>query len=100
MKLYIDTSNSEKITIRFDSDKVVEDARGEKAQKLLATINEGLKKRGKEISDIESIEVKEGPGSFTGLRVGISVANALGWALGVPVNDKDVRKEGPVTPNY
>lgn len=37
-------------------------------------------------SDIDGIEVEEGPGSYTGLKVGASVAQALGFALNIPVN--------------
>ena len=37
---------------------------------------------------LTAIEVNPGPGSFTGTRVGVSVANALGFALDVPVNGK------------
>ena len=37
---------------------------------------------------IDAIEVNAGPGSFTGLRVGASIANALSFALGIPVNGK------------
>lgn len=37
---------------------------------------------------VEGIEVETGPGSFTGIRVGVSVANALGFTLGIPVNGK------------
>jgi tRNA threonylcarbamoyladenosine biosynthesis protein TsaB len=36
--------------------------------------------------DITGIEVSTGPGSFTGLRVGTAIANALGWLLQIPVN--------------
>ena len=43
--------------------------------------------------DLEGIDVEKGPGSFTGLRVGVSVANALGFALGIPVNGKKVETE-------
>ncbi len=92
MKLYIDTSNSERIIVGINGKKFETDARQEKAQKLLPFINEILKKEGKKIKEIKEIEVNTGPGSFTGLRVGVSVANALGWTLDIPVNGKDLRK--------
>ncbi|MCK4588407.1 tRNA (adenosine(37)-N6)-threonylcarbamoyltransferase complex dimerization subunit type 1 TsaB [Candidatus Woesebacteria bacterium] len=92
MKLYIDTSDGQKIMVGIDDKKFKTDARQEKAQKLLPFINEILEKEGKKIKEIKEIEVNTGPGSFTGLRVGVSVANALGWALGIPVNGKDLRK--------
>ena len=34
-----------------------------------------------EISDIDNIFVVNGPGSFTGVRVGVTVAKMIGWAL-------------------
>jgi tRNA threonylcarbamoyladenosine biosynthesis protein TsaB len=37
------------------------------------------------LSDVQGIVAYEGPGSFTGLRIGLSVANALAYALGVPI---------------
>lgn len=36
-------------------------------------------------ADIAGIVVFEGPGSFTGLRIGMSVANALSYSLHVPI---------------
>jgi len=92
VKLSIDTSNSEKIVVSFDGKKYTTDSRREKSQKLLSFIDELLKKENKKLTQIKEIEVNTGPGSFTGLRVGVSVANALGWALGVSVNGKDLRK--------
>lgn len=88
MRLYIDTSNSEQIHIKLGEKEVHEEARAEKSQKLLPTIDRLLKEINKSSRDITEIEVNLGPGSFTGLRVGISTANALGWALQVPVNGK------------
>ncbi len=37
------------------------------------------------MTDIEAIGVFAGPGSFTGLRIGHSVANALAYALDLPI---------------
>lgn len=38
-----------------------------------------------ELQDIKGIVVFQGPGSFTGLRIGLSVANALAYGLGIPI---------------
>jgi len=92
MKLYIDTANSEKIIVGLDRERFETKAREEKSQKLLSFIDEILKKKGKKIQDISEIEVNTGPGSFTGLRVGVSVANTIGWAKGIPVNGKYLGK--------
>lgn len=100
MKLYINTSSSEKIVVGIDKKRYEADAKEEKSQKLLSFIDELLKKEGKKIENITEIEVKTGPGSFTGLRVGLSVANTLGWVLGVPVNGKDLRKGEVVEIKY
>jgi tRNA threonylcarbamoyladenosine biosynthesis protein TsaB len=40
------------------------------------------------VQDVDEINVEEGPGSYTGLKVGVSVANALSFALGKKVNGK------------
>lgn len=38
-----------------------------------------------ELSDLEAVLIYKGPGSFTGLRIGASVANALAASLVIPV---------------
>lgn len=52
---------------------------------LVPTIQELLAGAGLAFSDLESIVVGCGPGPFTGLRVGMATASALGQALGIPV---------------
>ena len=37
------------------------------------------------LQDINGIVIYEGPGSFTGLRIGMAVANALADSFGVPI---------------
>lgn len=99
MKLSINTSDSEKIVVKLNDLEIIEKAKEEKSQKLLSVIKSVLAKKRARLTDITSIEVNIGPGSFTGLRVGISVANALGWALDIPVNSQDVKKS-PIEPVY
>ncbi len=48
----------------------------------IATLLQSL---GKSWDDIEAIIIYKGPGSFTGLRIGLSVANALAYSLQVPI---------------
>lgn len=100
MKLFIDTSSTERIIVGFDSEKFETKARKDTSQKLLPFIDELLKKKKKTVKDITEIEVNTGPGSFTGLRIGVSVANTLGWVLGIPVNGKDLRKSEVVEIKY
>lgn len=97
MKLYINTSSSEKIVVGIDGKNYETEARERSSQKLLPFIDEVLTKNGKTVKDITEIGVATGPGSFTGLRVGVSVANALGWVLKIPVNRKI---EGETEINY
>lgn len=58
-------------------------------RQLAETIHEqiaiNLKFVGKDWQDLEGIVVFQGPGSFTGLRIGVSVANALAYSLGIPI---------------
>src|SRR5258706_7838815 len=44
-----------------------------------------LERQGKTLNDVQGIACFQGPGSFTGLRIGLSLANALASALHVPI---------------
>src|SRR5258708_32269970 len=92
MKLYIDSSDREKIIVGIN-EKIFETvAKDSTSQKLLPFIEQILKKEKIELDELKEIIVNTGPGSFTGLRVGVAVANTLGWALKIPVNGKDINK--------
>ena len=86
MKLSIDTSESDQTIIGLDDRQWRFKTKKQKSQQLLVLIDQTLKKQKKDLKDVTAIKVNLGPGSFTGLRVGIAVANALGWALKVPIN--------------
>jgi len=100
MKLFIDTHERDKIIVGIESRMYETDAREEKSQRLLPFIDEMLKKEGLTLKDITEIQVHTGPGSFTGLRVGVATANALGWTLGITVNGKNLRLGEMADINY
>jgi tRNA threonylcarbamoyladenosine biosynthesis protein TsaB len=97
--LYIDTSDSQKTVIGIfrDNDKKYFEEKTDltKSQNLLPLIEKSLKKENFLLKNITEIQVNCGPGSFTGIRVGITVANTLGWVLNVPVNGQKM-----VLPKY
>lgn len=86
MKLYIDTSDREKVVVGIDDERFEKEVMERSSQVLLPFIDEILKKKKKTFKEIKEIEVFTGPGSFTGLRVGVAVANTLGFVLKVPIN--------------
>lgn len=92
MILYINTKDQRMVTVSLKKGGEVIDSLSKEneygSQVLLPLIVKLLQPRGLHFSDITVIEVEEGPGSFTGLRVGASVAQALGLALNLPVNGK------------
>ncbi len=55
------------------------------SQELLPNIDNLLKENGINPEELKWVSVNLGPGTFTGLRVGLSVANTFGYALNIPV---------------
>ena len=55
------------------------------AETLHTKIDSLLASQQKTLNAIEGIVVYKGPGSFTGLRIGLTVANTLAYSLGMPV---------------
>lgn len=60
-------------------------AHRELSQQLLQVIEEVCEQAKMGLDEVTAIVVYEGPGSYTGLRIGVSVANALSYSLKVPV---------------
>lgn len=52
------------------------------AEKILPALSSILKKTKNKWSNVQSVLVIAGPGPFTGLRVGVTIANAVGWSTG------------------
>ncbi|HET6863873.1 MAG TPA: tRNA (adenosine(37)-N6)-threonylcarbamoyltransferase complex dimerization subunit type 1 TsaB [Candidatus Saccharimonadales bacterium] len=73
----------------FDNQKKLTEIKWEAHRQLAETLNsktdEILNKSSISYKDLDGIAIFKGPGSFTGLRIGLSVANALAFGLGVPI---------------
>ena len=54
-------------------------------ERLVSTIQQLLGEVSWQLSDLEGIIFSKGPGSFTGLRIGISVSKGLSFSLGIPI---------------
>ena len=57
----------------------------ELAHRLLKKINEFLGANKQSLEALSGLFVFQGPGSFTGLRIGLTVMNTLSYALSVPI---------------
>ena len=55
------------------------------SERLMATIDEQLRQSGMALGDIDVFAVASGPGSFTGLRIGLSTAKGLCYATDKPL---------------
>ncbi len=52
---------------------------------LLLKISQLLRDNNISTKDLKAVIVYQGPGSFTGLRIGILIANAIAYSLDIPV---------------
>ncbi|MDP9591974.1 UNVERIFIED_ORG: tRNA threonylcarbamoyladenosine biosynthesis protein TsaB [Shinella zoogloeoides] len=88
--LAIDTAGTGCFAALYDSDRdTVLGAAGADigrghAERLMEFVDAALEAAGMDLPDIDRIAVTIGPGSFTGIRVGVAAARGLALALGVP----------------
>ena len=53
--------------------------------KLTVFVDEVMKESGLSLKALDAVSVSAGPGSYTGLRIGVSTAKGLCYALGIPL---------------
>ncbi len=103
MRLYIDTRSRESIIISLSKgSETFFTKRSEKKEMTpelaLEFIKKALDEASVNLNEITKIEVEKGSGSYTGIRVGVSVANSLSFALGIPINEHKI--SSIVIPEY
>jgi tRNA threonylcarbamoyladenosine biosynthesis protein TsaB len=87
MLLAVDTSTSRAGIALFDGDVLAESvwhAGRDHGRLLMPSIQETVQRLGRQPGDITAVAAARGPGSYTGLRVGLSVVRGLAVALSVP----------------
>jgi tRNA threonylcarbamoyladenosine biosynthesis protein TsaB len=110
MVLYIDTTIGDNVLISLrDGKKTLAKksflAPRQQSEKLLPAIEQIIKSHGFDLKQIKKIEVANQGGGFSALRIGVVTANALAYALGVPIegSDKKPKNAGKiqvVAPQY
>ena len=87
--LYIDTSSSFLYSAIVEDDKLISSVNEEYGQSLsevaLPKKEEMCEKNNLSTKDVDKIIVVDGPGSFTGIRIGITIAKVYAWSLNIPI---------------
>lgn len=87
--LYIDTSSSYLYAGIVEDERLLCEIKKEFAQSLseeaMPEISRLFEKANLKPSEIERIIVVDGPGSFTGIRIGITIAKVYAWSLNIPI---------------
>lgn len=99
MKMYLDTSTPTTI-LRLDEKEYKWESGRDLAENLHAFLRDKLTENGASFSDISEITFMAGPGSFTGLRIGAAVVNALASELQIPLYDHLGNRVEFISPAY
>ncbi|MBR2795916.1 tRNA (adenosine(37)-N6)-threonylcarbamoyltransferase complex dimerization subunit type 1 TsaB [Candidatus Saccharibacteria bacterium] len=99
MKMYLDTSTPTTI-LKLDSHVYEWNSGRNLAEQLLKFIHDKLQENNKDWQDITEITFMSGPGSFTGLRIGATVVNALAHELQIPLKDHHGKQVKLIAPDY
>lgn len=105
--LLIDTTTSNIIVSIIEDNNILfeykETIISDMSSKILPIISNGLNSINLKLKDIDKIFVSNGPGSFTGIRVGVTVAKTIAWALKkeiVPISSLELMATTPTNKKY
>lgn len=86
--LFIDTCNSFIISIIKDNNIIYINkdlSNTDTSSKVMPIIDNAFKTTNLNIKDMDKIFVVNGPGSFTGIRVGVTIAKTIAYSLNIPL---------------
>ena len=107
ISLFVDTSYKS-MYVALIKDKQLMDytnlmAEANFSELLLPSINSLLKKNNVDVNEIDKIYATVGPGSFTGIRIGLTVCKMLAWSLGkgiIPISSLEFMATTNVKTKY
>lgn len=89
ISLFIDTSISFPTIALVKDNNVLfcyhEEIKSDMSSKMLPIIDKALTDGNISVKSIDKIFVVTGPGSFTGVRIGVAIAKTIAWTLNIPV---------------
>lgn len=89
ISLFIDTADKNVIVSVLEDLNVIYyktvENKNDLSEKLLPMIENAFNETNLKINNVEKIFVVNGPGSFTGIRIGLTVAKTIAWALKCPI---------------
>lgn len=97
-RIVIDSTDNKETVVRLEMDSFTDELRETpkpRTQNTLMLVEKILKKNNLTPNKLDEILVNTGPGSFTGTRVGVAIANALGFGLGIKVNNSKSKQALP-----
>lgn len=91
--LFIDTHSSDVLIILFKDGKILEEQKLQTVNKhsevTMPTIEAVLKKADIDVKELDSVIVVNGPGSFTGERIAVTIAKTIAYSLSIPIRVVD-----------
>jgi len=85
--LIINTTKREEIMIGLYDDQIKKEVykTDRQSEDILILLDKFIKKAGRTLNDLTAILVNIDQGSYTGVRIGVTIANTLAWSLDIPV---------------
>ncbi len=87
--LFIDSATATLVVAIIINDKIAyiynKETGKDMSSTIMPVIEEAFKQTKLTPKDIDKIFVSTGPGSFTGIRVGLTVAKTMAWSLNIPI---------------